>query len=179
MPTAHRTPTIGVTRRLPFETDADLVIGAVFEDDSPAGLTVLHTATGGEVERAWQRGEFKGKLFETLVTPTGTAGQRAILIGAGLRKDLTTDRVRRMAIVGGLAARSRRVTRVAFGGWDRVADAMLTQAPGRQDAAEAVTQACAEGIVLANFEGGNYKTDDSLRHIAICSMSIPISSTPT
>jgi len=164
MPTAHRTPTIGVTRRMPFETDADLVIGAVFEDDRPAGLTVLHTATRGEVERAWNRGEFNGKLFEVLLTPTGSAGQRAILIGAGLRKDLTLDRVRRMATIGGFAARSRRVTRVAFGGWDRVADAMLTQGPsGAKDAAEAVAQACAEGIVLANFEGGNYKTDDSLR----------------
>ena len=29
MPTAHRTPTIGVTRRMPFEADADLVIGAI------------------------------------------------------------------------------------------------------------------------------------------------------
>jgi len=42
MPTAHRTPTIGVTRRLPFETDADLVIGVIFEDDQPAELRVLH-----------------------------------------------------------------------------------------------------------------------------------------
>ena len=110
MPTAHRTPTIGVTRRMPFETDADLVIGAIFEDDRPAELRVLHEVTGGEVERAWQRGEFKGKLFDVLVTPVGTGGQRAVLIGAGLRKDLTADRIRRIAIVGSLAARTRRVT---------------------------------------------------------------------
>ena len=162
MPTAHRTPSIGVTRRMPFDTDADLVIGAIFEDDRPAELRVLHEVTGGEVERAWQRGEFKGKLFDVLVTPLGTAGQRAVLIGAGPRKDLTADRVRRMAIVGSLAARTRRVTRIAFGGWDRVGGAMPAQ-PGGQSADETVAQACAEGIVLANFEGGNYKTDDSLR----------------
>jgi leucyl aminopeptidase len=162
MPTAHRTPTIGVTRRMPFEADADLVIGAIFEDDRPAELRVLHEVTGGEVERAWQRGEFKGKLFDVLVTPVGTGGQRAVLIGAGLRKDLTADRIRRIAIVGSLAARTRRVTRIAFGGWDRVAAAMPPDQIGRS-ADETVAQACAEGIVLANFEGGNYKTDDSLR----------------
>jgi leucyl aminopeptidase len=164
MPTAHRTPTIGVTRRMPFDTDADLVIGAVFEDDRPLELGVLHEATGGEVERAWQRGEFKGKLFDVLVTPLGTAGKRAILIGAGLRKDLTADRIRRMAIIGGLAARARRTTKIALGGWDRLAEAMLAQTRAdRAATAELVAQACAEGLVLANFEGGNYKTDDSLR----------------
>jgi len=83
---------------MPFETDADLVIGAVFEDDRPAALTVLHKATGGEVERAWERGEFTGKLFDVLVTPAGSGGQRAVLIGAGMRKDLTLDRVRRIAM---------------------------------------------------------------------------------
>src|SRR4051812_9701642 len=129
MPTAHRTPTIGVTRRMPFDTDADLVIGAVFEDDRPLELRVLHDATGGEVDRAWQRGEFTGKLFDIFVVPLGTTGKRAILIGAGLRKDLTSDRVRRMATVGGLAARSRRVTKIAIGGWDRVAEAMVAHTP--------------------------------------------------
>jgi leucyl aminopeptidase len=164
MPTAHRTPTIGVTRRMPFETDADLVIGPVFEDDRPAELRILHEATGGEVERAWQRGEFKGKLFDVLVTPLGTTGKRGIFIGAGPRKDLTADRVRRMAIAGALAARSRRTTRIALGGWDRAAEAIAAGMPaGSPDAAEIVAQACVEGIVLANFEGGNYKTDNSLR----------------
>jgi leucyl aminopeptidase len=163
MPTAHRTPTIGVTRRMPFDTDADLVIGPVFEDDRPAALPVLHEATGGEVERAWQRGEFTGKLFDIFVTPLGTGGKRAILIGAGLRKDITTDRVRRMASVGALAARSRRVTAIALGGWDRIADAWPASAAGGGTAVDLVAQACAEGVVLANFEGGNYKTDDTLR----------------
>jgi len=108
MPTAHRTPTIGVTRRMPFDTDADLVIGAIFEDDRPAELKVLHEVTGGAVERAWQRGEFTGKLFDLLVTPLGKAGQRAVLVGAGRRTDLTLERIRRIAIVGASAARTRR-----------------------------------------------------------------------
>src|SRR3954471_2962370 len=164
MPTAHRTPTIGVTRRMPFDTDADLVIGAIFEDDRPAELRVLHEGTGGAVDHAWQRGEFKGKLFDVLVTPLGREGQRAVLVGAGLRADLTPDRIRRMAIVGANAARTRRVTQIALGGWDRIADAMLAVRPADGPGTAAiVAQACAEGIVLANFEGGNYKTDDSLR----------------
>ena len=160
MPTAHRTPTIGVTSHTPFETDAELVIGAVFEDDRPAELRALHDATGGAVERAWQRGEFRGKLYDVFVAHLGT-GTRMLLVGAGPRRDLTSDRVRRMAIVGGLGARARRITRVALGGWDRVADALT--ASGAGGAVEMVIQSCAEGIVLANFEGGNYKTDDTLR----------------
>jgi leucyl aminopeptidase len=43
----------------------------------------------------------------------------------------------------------------------------MLQLEGRTDSAgspfEIVAQACAEGVVLANFEGGNYKTDDSAR----------------
>jgi leucyl aminopeptidase len=164
MPTAHRTPTIGVTRRMASDTDANLVIGAIFEDDRPLELRDLHEATGGEIERAWQRGEFKGKLFDIFVAPLGTSGRRTILVGAGPRKELTADRVRRMAIVGGLAARSRRVTTVALSGWDRLAEAMVAHTPTHSWApAELIAQACAEGLVLANFEGGNYKTDDSLR----------------
>jgi leucyl aminopeptidase len=163
MPTAHSTPTIGVTRRMPFDADGDLVIGTLFEDDDPAQLAVLHEVTGGQVARAWERGEFKGKLFDQLVTPL-SGGRTAILIGAGSRKELTEDRVRRLATVAGLAARNRRATRVTFGGWDRIADALLA---GRSEdlapAYEAVAQACAEGIVLANFEGANYKTDNSVR----------------
>jgi leucyl aminopeptidase len=143
---------------MPFDTDADLVVGAVFEDDRPAELHVLHEVTGGDVDRAWQRGEFTGKLFDVFVAPLGTAGKRVILIGAGRRADLTTDRIRRMATIGGLAARSRRITRIALGGWDRIAAALAGPAPLPD-----VAQACAEGIVLANFEGGHYKTDDTLR----------------
>ncbi len=164
MPIAHRTPTVGVTRRMPFDTDADLVIGPIFEDDRPAELRVLHEATGGEVQRAWQRGEFKGKLFDVLITPLGNTGKRALFVGAGLRRDVTADRIRRMATVGGLAARNRRVTGIALGGWDRVVEAVAARTPGASpEVAATVIQACVEGILLANFEGGNYKTDNSLR----------------
>jgi len=178
MPLAHRTPTVGVTRRMPFDTDADLVVGPVFEDDRPAELRILHEATGGTVERAWQRGEFTGKLFDVLVTPVGTTGQRALFVGAGLRKDLTADHVRRMAIVGTLAARSRRITRVALGGWDRAVEAIAARTPDRASAvADAVLQACVEGIVLANFEGGNYKTDNNLRPMVEAVELCPVDNT--
>jgi len=179
MPLAHRTPTVGVTNRLPFDTAADLVIGPLFEDDRPSELRSLHEATSGEVDRAWQRGEFKGKLFDVLVTPLGSAGQRAIFIGAGLRKDLTADRIRRMAIVGGLAARSRRMTRIALGGWDRVVEALAVRTPvSSPDATGIVIHACVEGVVLANFEGGNYKTDNSLRPMLEAVELCPFEDTP-
>ena len=76
----------------------------------------LDAASGGEVSRARARGELTGKLYEVLATATSSANwktPRALLVGAGSRKDFTADHLRRIAIVGGLHARHRRLTRVA------------------------------------------------------------------
>jgi leucyl aminopeptidase len=152
MPTAHRTPSVGVTRRPPQEADADLLIVPVFEDDDLADLSWLDAGATADIGRARDRGEFKGKSYDTFVTPLGASGLRAVLIGAGRQTGLTADHLRRIAITGGLMARGRRLQRIAF--------AVRT---ATRIAADIAAQALAEGAVLANFDGGSYKTDEPSR----------------
>ena len=149
MPTAHRTPSVGVTRRAPQETDSELLVVPLFEDDDLADLGWLDAAAAEDVARARERGELKGKPYDAFVTAVGPGGRRAALIGAGRRADLTADHVRRISVTGGLMARARRLKRIA------VAGRSGTTVPVHEAA-----QAMAEGAVLANFEGGSYKTDE-------------------
>src|SRR5687767_12262950 len=117
MHTVYRTPAIGVTPRPAGELEADLLVIPVFDDDDLADEKGLDEASGGEIGRARGRGEFRGKPFEVLVTGVAASGwktTRAALIGAGRPRDFTTDSLRRIAIVGGLAARQRRLTRIAI-----------------------------------------------------------------
>jgi leucyl aminopeptidase len=149
MPIAFRTPSVGVTRRPASELDADLFIVPVFEDDDLSDLSWLDAATSGDIQRARDRGEFKGKQYDVFVTLFGPGSRRAVLVGAGKRNACSGDKLRRTAITGGLQARARRLTRVAVVG-----------RPGLTVSAIDAAQAVAEGIVLANFDGGSYKTDD-------------------
>ena len=155
MPTVHRTPTVTLTGSRTRDLAAHLLVIPVFEDDDLRDEPELDAASGEEISRARGRGEFKGKPFELFLTPTAGAqwqAARTLLVGAGLRKDLTADRLRRMAIVGGLAARQRQLTSVA-----------LLLRPELQVPAVTAVQAMAEGVVLANFDGASYKTDDRPR----------------
>ncbi len=130
-----------------------MLVVPVFEEDDLGDLGDLDAASGGEIDRARSRGEFKGKAFDVFSTPARDwkAG-RVMLIGAGSRADVSADRLRRIAVVGGLSARQSRLTRVAF----------LHRASTRL-APQVAAQVLAEGVVLANFEGASYKTGDHSR----------------
>src|SRR5262249_51345634 len=73
--------------------------------------------------------------------------RRVALVGAGRRAESGTDIVRKLATVAGLAGRQRRLARVGF------------MVRGQGDLAE-LTQAAAEGLTLAEFNAGSYKTTD-------------------
>jgi leucyl aminopeptidase len=129
--------------------DTDLVIVTAFEGEASA-LAEWSAPTAGEIDRAVASKEFRGKLFETLVTPIVDRGYRAPRLGAiglGLRSDFTVDRARRVAATMGLAARQRKIARIAF-----LAHGVL----GSPD----MIQAIAEGLTLAEFDAGSYKTSD-------------------
>jgi leucyl aminopeptidase len=146
----HKTPAVIVTATATRDLAADLLIIPIFEDDDLTDEGGLDLASGGQYGSARSRGEFRGKAFEQLSTPIedGTwKTRRALLIGAGSRTDFTAGHLRRIATIGGLAARQRRLTSVAIAA--RAVDAV--------PAALAV-QALAEGVVLANYEGTTYKT---------------------
>ena len=151
MHTVHRTPSVKSTAAAPGNLTADLLVVPVFEGDDLAELPDLDAATGGEIGRARARGELKGKLHELVVTSTGHSGsaiRRLALVGAGARAEMTADHFRRIATVGALAARQRKLTTAAF---------ITRPVPGLS--AAAVAQAVAEGVVLANYDGGSYKTE--------------------
>jgi leucyl aminopeptidase len=155
MRTAYTTPDLALTACPGRDLDTDILVVPVFEDDDLSDQTGLDEAAGGEIARARSRGEFKGKLFDVFIASLNASGwktPRAVLVGAGRRAEFTADRLRRIAIVGGLAARQRHLTRIA------VAHRAGTQVP-----AEEAAQAVAEGVCLANYDGASYKTEDADR----------------
>ena len=133
----------------PSTVDTDLLVQPIFEGDAPLGDDPLEVATAGEMSRACSSGEFKGKLFDLFFTPIidpRWQARRALLVGLGRRAEYSVDRLRRVATAAGLAARQRRHERVALI-WRETADLALT------------SQAIIEGLVLADFDAGQYKTD--------------------
>src|SRR6266850_685007 len=113
----HKTPAVAVTAKATRDLGVDLLIIPVFEDDDLGDERDLDRASGGEYSRARSRGEFKGAPFEQLAVPIEGdtwKTRRALLVGAGARKDFSTERLRRIAIVGGLAARQRKLTSIAI-----------------------------------------------------------------
>jgi leucyl aminopeptidase len=135
----------------PFDTiDTDLLVLPVFETESLPGEHPLVAATGGEVARALASGEFKGKPFELFFSPIVESRwktRRVLVGGLGRRADYSVDRLRRLATTAALAARQRRHERVAV---------IWTDAEHLAHTAQAIV----EGLVLADFDAAQYKTDD-------------------
>ena len=153
MLTVHRTPAITFTSTLSQDIEADLLVLPVFEDDSLTDEADLDRASGGELAAALARREVTGRTFELFFTVARQwKTTRVLLVGAGPRADFTADRLRRIAITGGLAARERGFTRMA-----------LIHRRGTTVTPDQAAQVLAEGSVLANFDGGSYKTEDPRR----------------
>ncbi len=135
---------------------ADLLLVPWFEQASPEEPAGLDAATGGELTRALASQEFTGRLFDIFITPIVDAAwqtRRVALVGAGRADEWGGVRARRVAAAGGLAARQRRIARVAC-------LARAEAAPS--DGADDVVQAVAEGLTLAEFYGASYKTTEML-----------------
>ena len=132
------------------DIDTDLLVMPVFEEEDVATrVHGLDAATGGAVARAMTSREVQGRPYELFLTPivSGWRAARVGLAGAGKAADFNTERLRRLATAAALAARQRRVKRVAF-----VHHTDL--------AAAAAVQAITEGLVLANFSGDKYKSGE-------------------
>jgi leucyl aminopeptidase len=134
--------------------DTDLLIAPWFEDDGPGAVPGLDSATGGEISRATASKEFAAQLFDLWHVPIAHAEWRArrlALIGGGRSTAFTPELARKLATAAGLAARQRRVSRAGF--------VLRTDTTPVQDVRE-LAQAIAEGLTLAEFNVGRYKTDD-------------------
>ena len=153
MHTAYRTPAVALTSRSSRDIASDLLVIPVFEDDDLSDEPELDSASGGDIAGARTRGEFKGKLYDLFLTPVrGWNTPRVALIGAGTRKGCSADTLRRLAITAGLAARQRRIARLA-----------IVHRPGAPVSPEQAAQVLAEGAILANFEGASYQTVEQPR----------------
>jgi leucyl aminopeptidase len=145
---AFRSPALSAHAGSVQDVTADLLVIPVFADDDLADVPQLDDASNGELTRARERAEFTGKPFEILaVTLARWKTPRALLVGAGARKDANTEQLRRVATIGGLQARQRRLTRVA-----------ILHRQGTAASGEQAAQALAEGIVLANYDGASFRT---------------------
>jgi leucyl aminopeptidase len=132
------------------DVDTELLVVPVFEgEDIARRVPGLDEATAGSVGRSVSSREIQGKPFELFLAPVvqGWHAARVALIGAGTPTDYGTERLSRLATAAALAARQRRVKRVAF------------VHRGEIDAA-AGAQAIAEGLMLANFSADRYKSSE-------------------
>jgi leucyl aminopeptidase len=137
--------------------DVDLVIVPWFEDDSPSAIAGLDRAIGGDLARALTTKEFAARLYDQFAATVidGTWKPRRVLfVGSGRLAVFDTATARRIATVGALAARQRRVGRVGF-----LLRPGLPDPAGDFDLA-GFMQATVEGLTLAEFSAGVYKTSD-------------------
>ena len=143
------TPDVSVSARRPDELDGDVLVVPVFETPGDDGW--LDEACGGAIAHARTSQEFRGKLYDTFITPVVASAwktRRALLVGAGQQNEWDPARLRRLAITAGLYARQRHIERLVI-------------APGVSSIATAVAaQVITEGVCFANFDGGSYKTNN-------------------
>jgi leucyl aminopeptidase len=145
----------------PRHIDTDLLVVAAFEEQVQP-LASWSAPTRSDIDRAIGSREFTGKLYETFFTPVVDGGFRAVrlgVVGLGPQSDFTFDRARRAAAAIGILARQKKIPRLAF-----IAEGALEQPE--------MIQAVAEGLTLAEFEPGRYKTAGyepfQLRGLGIC-----------
>jgi leucyl aminopeptidase len=151
MPSVLMSSPIGCVGGSLDAVDVDLLVIPWFEDDAPDAVPGLDAATAGELARALARREFRGCPYELFVTPVVDRKwrtRRIAVVGGGNRADGGSDRLRRLASMAGLAARQRRELSLGF----------VLRGPSDLPL---VAQAVAEGLTLAEFNGGTYKTGEA------------------
>src|SRR4051812_27798687 len=143
---------VSVSTASPANVDADLIIVPSAEGENLLqAIPDLDDATGGAVQRALASREIQGKAYELFLTPIvkGWRASRIGVIGTGSPADPNFERLRRVATAAALAAKQRRVVRLAF------------VMPSLNDAdLAAAAQAVAEGLMLAAFNGDRYKSGE-------------------
>ncbi len=146
---------------------ADVLIMPVFDDDEPTTLG-LPAAPQAILAAARKQREFKAKPYEQfwIAAPSDWKCPRILALGAGQRRDYSSDRARRLAMAGGIAARNRNLGRVAFvqrgigsaAGTNGYTLGSTASAAAAQNDPVYETQVIAEGLVLCSFDGDTYKT---------------------
>ncbi len=150
MPPASASTPIVCTGSPLSAVETDLLIVPWFEGEESGAVPTLDEAGHRELSRALTSQEFQAKPYDLFLTPivdTSWRARRVALIGGGRRAEARSDLVRKLAAAAGLAARQKHVARAAF------------VVRGEGDPAE-LAQAAAEGLTLAEFCIGSYKTSE-------------------
>lgn len=146
-------PEFSSTTDRPDRVAVDMLFVPVFQDaDALEDLPGIDQASSGEIGRARASGEFRGKPYEFFITRVagdGWAARRLALVGAGKRKDIDVERLRRIAAACGYTARLRSVESAA----------VVLRAGLDVDVA---AQATADGLCSAEFDSGIYKRRDDV-----------------
>jgi leucyl aminopeptidase len=140
----------------PADVETDLLVVPFLEGEQLLhAVPGLSDATAGAIGKALSSKEIQGKAYEFFLTPviSGWRAGRIAIIGGGRSADFTIERLRRVATAAALAAKQRRVARMAF------VHRPELRAEGGRDSQTAV-QAIAEGLLLAAFNGDRYKSHD-------------------
>jgi leucyl aminopeptidase len=156
MPQSAVSQPIAYTAAPLASVDAELLVVPWFEDEA-AGALAVDRAVGGDLARALATKEFAARLYDQFAAAVVDGSwkvRRVLFLGAGKQAAFNTTAARRVATVGALAARQRRVSRIGFllrpGLPDPAGDFDLT----------GFMQAVVEGLTLGEFSAGVYKTAD-------------------
>jgi leucyl aminopeptidase len=146
MEPAYEIPCVTTSRASVSELESDLLIIPLNAEARPDWLG---DATGGEFLAAVTSGEFRGKLGDSWFAATrGWKMPRAVVLGSGSPL-VGPEEARRVGAAAGNLARRQKRRRLAVwldGSWT-----------------PALIESLAEGLSLANFDGGHYKTKPEAR----------------
>lgn len=150
MPTESGNLAVSCVSADPARVRCDLLCVPIFEDDdAPSRLDRLDQAVGGAIASGRASGEITGKpneLFFTNLVDAAWATPRLLLIGAGNSRQFDRRRAEIVGGVAGMAARERRLRRLA-----------LLAGPGLDDPTR--VQALVEGVLLGAFRDTRFKSD--------------------
>ncbi|HXW08045.1 MAG TPA: leucyl aminopeptidase [Vicinamibacterales bacterium] len=150
MPRSQAPASIELAITEPALVDTDLLVIPLFEgEDLAAAMPDVGSASGGSIPRALETREIQGRPHELFLTPVvqGWRAARLALVGCGPSADFSTERLRRVATMVGLAARQRRIGRLAL---LVRGDVAVTKS----------VQAAAEGLLLSAFSPDRYKNQE-------------------
>ncbi|MBI4447094.1 MAG: leucyl aminopeptidase [Acidobacteria bacterium] len=132
--------------------EGDVLAIPVFEDEAGEFAASLDAKIGGLIEELKGTQEWTGRQGEStiLYRPAGLKVGRLLLVGAGKRASFNVNVVRSIANLAFRRIKGSSFKRAAFLCRDEVD-------PGR------AVQAVTEGLILASYDGDDYKTEDKSR----------------
>lgn len=145
------------------KTKHDAIIVNLFEGaKKPDGATAaVDKALGGLISRIIKRGDFTGKLNQTLLLPVvdGVGAERVLVIGLGKQEDFNIDRIRQVAAKSAKTLKELGAKHPAT---------VLHGAGAGNIAADQAAQAIAEGLILGLYTFKRYKSekDDNNKEIS-------------